>query len=189
MKKNLLRLLAGTMAMAMVLSLAACGGDGKSSSSSEASSTTSSAVEDSSSSETESSSEAESSETESSEAGAPASGKFATIQEFLDDPTVKGQLDSMIESLTAGDDSMKVAIAGEDNKLIYTFTYVGETFSDDEISVMRDALEAAMGSQGSTFESIAGSLSSAIEVTDPKVVVVYETEDGKEIYSQEFSAK
>lgn len=186
MKKNLLRLLAGAMAMTMVLSLAACGGDSKSSSSESTSSTSStSSAEDSSS---EASTSSEESAPESSEAGADNSGKFASIQEFLDDPTVKSQLDSMIESLTAGDDSMDVKIAGQDNKLVYTFTYVGETFTEDEISAVRDALETAMSSQGGTFESIAASLTDAIDVTDPKVVVSYMTEDGTEIYSEEFSA-
>lgn len=189
MKKNLLRLLAGTMAVAMVLSLAACGGDDKKSSSSESgagsSSQTSSVAEESSSED----SSAEDSSAESSEAAAPASGKFASIQEFLDDPTVKGQLDSMIESLTAGDDSMAVDVKGDGNKLVYTFTFVGEEFGEDEISVMSAALEEAMSNQRSTFENIASSLSQAIEVEDPKVVVTYATEDGTEIYSEEFSAK
>ena len=95
----------------------------------------------------------------------------------------------MIESLTAGDDSMAVKVEGQDNKLVYTFTFVGEEFSEEEITTMHDALEAGMASQAATFEGIASSLSSAIEVSDPKVVVVYAAEDGTEIYSQEFDAK
>ncbi len=195
MKKNLLRLLAGTMAVSMVLSLTACGGDDKSSSSSEPSSSVSTASSENSSSQVESapeesSSEASSSEASSSEASsAAANGKYASIQDFLDDPSVKSQLDSMIESLTAGDDSMAVKVEGQDNKLVYTFTFVGEEFSEEEITTMHDALEAGMASQAATFEGIASSLSSAIEVSDPKVVVVYAAEDGTEIYSQEFDAK
>jgi hypothetical protein len=52
---------------------------------------------------------------------------------------------------------------------------------------MHDALESAMATQAATFENIAGSLNDAIEVSDPKVLVVYEAEDGTEIFSQEFS--
>ena len=190
MKKNLLRLLVGTMAVSMVLSLTACGGDDKSSSSSEPSSSVSTASSENSSSQVESAPEESSSEASSSEASsAAANGKYASIQDFLDDPSVKSQLDSMIESLTAGDDSMAVKVEGQDNKLVYTFTFVGEEFSEEEITTMHDALEAAMASQAATFEGIASSLSSAIEVSDPKVVVVYAAEDGTEIYSQEFDAK
>lgn len=189
MKKNLLRLLAGTMAVAMVLSLTACGGSDSSSSE-----PSSSASEESSSSQVEStpeesSSEASSEDASSSEAGTPAEGKFASIQDFLDDPSVKSQLDSMIDSLTAGDDSMAVKVEGQDNKLVYTFTFVGQEFSEDDITTMHDALETAMAGQADTFEGIASSLTDAIEVTDPKVVVVYAAEDGTEIYSQEFDAK
>lgn len=185
MKKTFLRLLAGTMAVAMVISLAACGGD-SSSSNSEPTSSASSTEESSSSSEA---STADESTPESSEAGTPASGKYASIQEFLDDPTVKDQLDAMIEQLTANDDSMAVKVEGDGDKLVYTFTFVGEEYTDEEITAMHDALEEAMSTQGGTFETIAGSLSEAIEVTDPKVVVVYEAENGTEIYSQEFSAQ
>ena len=87
----------------------------------------------------ESSSEASSSEASS----AAANGKYASIQDFLDDPSVKSQLDSMIESLTAGDDSMAVKVEGQDNKLVYTFTFVGEEFSEEEINQFWIELEEA----------------------------------------------
>ena len=176
MKKNLLKLLAGTMAVTMVLSLAACGGDDKtsSSSSSEPTSSASSTAEDSSS--------------EESSAAAPASGKYASIQEFLDDPTVKSQLDAMIETLTAGDDSMDCTVTADGDKLIYTFSFLGQEFTEDELTVLHDALEEGMAQNASTFETIAGSLGDAIEVTNPVVVVTYQDEDGTEIFSQEFTA-
>lgn len=190
MKKNLLRLLAAVMAVAMVMSLAACGGDSKDkNSSSEPSSSESSASSENTSS-AEDSSAADSSKEESSSETSSAvttNGKYESIQAFLDDPTVKAQLDSMIESLTAGDDSMDVSVAADGDTLVYTFVFVGQTLAEDEITVMHDALESAMATQAATFENIAGSLNDAIEVSDPKVLVVYEAEDGTEIFSQEFS--
>lgn len=185
MKKNLLRLLAGVMAIAMVLSLAACGGDKKDSSSSASSSSTASSEATSS----EDSSSEESSTPEESSAAAPVSGKYASIQAFLDDPTVKSQLDGMIESLTAGDDSMDCSVTADGDKLIYTFSFLGQEFSDEEIALLHDALEEGMAQNAGTFENIAGSLGDAIEVTNPVVVVTYATEDGTEIFSQEFTAK
>lgn len=185
MKKNLLRLLAAVMTAAMVLSLAACGGDsGSSSSSSEPSSSESSASSEETSGAEDSSSEEESSSEASSTA---VSGKYESIQAFLDDPTVKSQLDSMIDSLTSGDDSMKVSVTAEGDTLVYSFVFVGQEFSEEDKTTMHDALETAMAQQGATFEGIAASLSDAIEVSDPKVLVVYEAEDGSEIYSQEFT--
>lgn len=188
MKKNLLRLLAAVMAVAMVLSLAACGGNG--SSSSQPSSSESSASSEETSSAEESSAADSSSEESSSEASsstAAAAGKYESIQAFLDDPTVKSQLDSMIESLTSGDDSMKVSVTAEGDTLVYTFVFVGQEFSDEDKTTMHDALESAMSTQAATFEGIAGSLSDAIELSDPKVRVVYAAEDGSEIFSQEFT--
>ena len=185
MKKNFLRLLAAVMAVAMVLSLAACGGNG--SSSSQPSSSESSASSEETSSAEESSAADSSSEESSSEASSTAAGKYESIQAFLDDPTVKSQLDSMIESLTSGDDSMKVSVTAEGDTLVYTFVFVGQEFSDEDKTTMHDALESAMSTQAATFEGIAGSLSDAIELSDPKVRVVYAAEDGSEIFSQEFT--
>ncbi len=178
MKKNFFRLLACVMAFAMVLSLAACGGkdDDKSSSSTPASSAASSEAKESSE------APASSSEAASSEAATPAAGdKYASVDEFLADPTVASQLETMMSSL--GDD-MNIDISGDGDKLIYTFTFTEEV----DIETTKAAMETEMNSDSfaGTFKDIAASLSEAIEVTNPSVVVTYLAADGTEIYSQEY---
>lgn len=181
MKKNFVRIFACVMAASAILTMTACGSDNTSSTaSSGASSSVSSAV----SSAPESSAPAESSEVSSSAgvAGLNANGKFDTIDGFVNSDIVQSQLDSLKTS--AEDSGMNITITGEGNKLIYTFTYGEGTDTED----LAEALEAALDTQASTFEGVAASLTEAVEVEDPIVVVVYADSEGNEIYSREFTA-
>lgn len=160
MKKNVIRLLAGLLALVMVLSLAACGNDDKSSSSS----------------------------SESSSADAAAGDKFATVKAFLDDPDTKAALDEMIESMVGEDSGMSVSVEGSDDTLTYIFKYADSLLGDADISALADELAKGMDEQSSVFENIASSIATVVEVDNPKVVVTYAKEDGTEIYSQTFEA-
>ena len=178
MKKNLFRLMACVVAFAMVLSLAACSGDSKSSSSSKAESSAAS-------SEVASSKAAESSEASSEASSKAATGvrteKYASVEEFLADPAVKDQLETMMSSLG---DGMDITLTGEGDKLVYTFTFSEEV----DIEATKAAMEEQMNSDtfATTFKGIAGTLPDAIDVTNPSVVVTYNAVDGTEIYSQEY---
>ena len=190
MKKNLLRLLCGVMALAMVLSLYACGSENGSSD--QSSSQLSSSSEESSSqvSDDSSSSESESSSDESTTStSASTSGTYASIQEFLDDPTVKAQLDEMIGQLKEQDDSMSISVTGEGNKLVYLFTFSEAATEGADLETMGSALEEAMAGQEANFEGIANSVALVVDVPDPKVVVTYAAHDGTVIFTKEFSAK
>lgn len=186
MKKNLFRLLAGVLAIAMMLALAACGG--QEGSSSEDGSSASSAV----SSEASSSSGAPESSApeEGSEAGGETSGlvdgKYASIQAFLDDPQISEQINAMVDALAQGD--MGIAVSANDDKLVYTFTFA-EFEEGTDTEAIAASLEKNMADQASVFENIATSIKEVVDVADPKVVVAYNAADGTEIYSQEFSAK
>ena len=159
MKKNLIRVFACVMAAAAIMTLTASGND-------------------------KSSPPAESSEAESSAAtDLPTSGKFATIDEFVNSSIMQSQIKTLKDS--AGDSGMDdITLAGEGNKLIYTFTFAEGT----ETEGMAEALEAALDTQASTFENVASSLKAAVEVEDPIVVVTYADSEGNEIYSREFTA-
>ncbi len=114
-----------------------------------------------------------------------ACGKSATVEDFVNSDAMQKQLETLKSSL--GDEqALAIDLKGEDNKLIYTFTYP-EELSEEDISLMKDALESALDSMSGTFEEIASSLKKAVNVENPVVVVTYVTKDGTEIYSKEFS--
>lgn len=180
MKKNLFRVMACVLAFALMLSLAACGGKANNSSTAPNSSAASS---EAASSTPVSASEPES-KAESSTA-APADGKYASIQEFLEDPQVSSQLETMMSAL--GDD-MDIDVSADGDRLVYTFKFSEEI---EDLEATKSAMEEQMNDDtfASTFKNIAGSLSEAIEVENPSVVVTYLAMDGTEIYSQEYFAE
>ncbi len=181
MKKNLFRILACVMALAMVLSLAACSDSGKKDDASSKAPVSSAAESKPASSAADEPSSTPASSSEVSKA--VSIGKYASISEFLADPDVSSQLESMMSAM--GDD-MQIDITGEGEKLVYTFTFTEEL--GDDLDSISAAMKEEMADESftATFEGIAASLSDAIEVTNPSVVVTYKAADGTEIYSQEY---
>lgn len=177
MKKNFLRVLAGVLALVMLMSLAACSGGDSGSSQSSSSSESSAASEDSSSSEA-------SSEASTDENGL-INGKYPSIQAFLDDPQISEQIDQMVDALAAGD--LNIDVHADGDKLVYTFTFA-EFPEGTDMAAIAESLETSMSDQASVFENIAASMKEVVNEADPKVLVAYNAADGSEIYSKEFSA-
>ena len=120
MKKNFFRLLAGVLAIAMLLALAACGGKDGSSSEGSSSSQASGVESSSAGSEAQESSGLEAN-SEAGDASGLVDGKYASIQAFLDDPQISEQINAMVDALAEGD--MGIAVSANENKLVYTFTF------------------------------------------------------------------
>lgn len=135
-----------------------------------------------SSEEPEESSEPESSEEESS--STTITGKFNSIEEYVNSDLLQNQLGSMLDSYK--DLGIDIKLVGEGNKLIYLCTLSDEYASIDG---MAETLEEGLDDQASTYESIASSLKLAVNVEDPVVEVRYQTESGKVLCSREYSAK
>lgn len=109
--------------------------------------------------------------------------KFSTMEEYVNSELVQSQLESMMSSMEG--QGMKMAIKGDGNKLIYTYTY--EDIEKDDSIV--EALKSGLESEADTFKSVASSLGLAVDVENPVVVVEYIDMNGQMIYSQEFTAE
>lgn len=112
----------------------------------------------------------------------PASGKYATLEDFINSDMMQEQLDSQIASLE--DTGLTAEVIAEDNKLVYSFT-----ITDPNVAAALDAasLQSTLDSQASTFESIASMIPLAVEIDNPVVVVRYLDSAGAVIVSQEFT--
>lgn len=119
------------------------------------------------------------------EEDASVSGKFASIQEFIDSDIMQDQLAPQVESLA--DSGMTMELTGEDNRLIYNFIIQDKELSD-LLASDPSSLESTLESQASTYSSVAASLTAAVDVEDPVVVVRYTGNDGTELASKEFPA-
>lgn len=113
------------------------------------------------------------------------SGKFASIQEFIESDIMQEQLAAQTESLA--ESGMTLELTGEGSQLIYNFI-----IKDKDLSTLLasdpGSLESTLESQASTYSSVAASLTEAIDVEDPVVVVRYTGNDGTELFSKEFPA-
>ena len=109
-----------------------------------------------------------------------------TIEDYIASDEIQEQLESVKSSMVSS--GIDVDVIGEDNKLIYVYTY-SDQFDEDAVDALAEQLESAMSAQASTFEDVAASLKEETDVEDPVVEVRYVNADGSEIYSQEFTAQ
>ena len=173
MKRILSWVLAACMMATMALAATACN----------STSDTGSGSPSAASSQEVSSKEASSSEASASSEGSSTAvtGKYASVEEYVESDLFQTQLKSAMSSLSG----MDLKVTGEGDKLVYTYTY-DEGIATDGLA---SALSSAMETQASTFESLASSLKLAVDVENPVVAVRYLAHDGTEIYSHEYTAK
>ena len=121
-------------------------------------------------------------ETEENTSDLPASGKYATLEDFLNSDMMQEQLDSQVASLEGT--GLTAEVTAEDNRLVYNFI-----FTDPNMTAGVDAstLQSNLDSQASTFESIASTIPLAVEIENPVVVVRYLDSAGTELASREFT--
>lgn len=108
--------------------------------------------------------------------------KFGSISDFVNSDEFQQQLDAAMSS-TEGS-GLNLEITGEDNKLIYSYTYQEEMPAE-----AAEQLQAALEAQASTLEGIASELKNAVNVENPVVVVEYLNPNGSVLCSMEFSAQ
>ncbi len=180
MKNKIRKTLLLVCAMMMALALTACGGSGNSGNSDNTDDAAQTADDDAAADDAAADDAAAADDTADN---AAVTGKFASIQEFIDSDIMQEQLQTQMSALEGS--GMSMEITGEDNKLIYSFK-----IDDPDLSAVMDtaALESALESQASTFESVAGILPTAIEVENPVVVVRYLDSDGNELVAREFAS-
>lgn len=106
-----------------------------------------------------------------------------SVEDYLNMPEVKAQLDAVIDSMSGM--GMTMEVTGEGNRLIYTYQF--ETQLDD-VETVRAGLEEGIMAQEATFKAIAKSLKEEINVENPVVVITYLNADGSEIYTVEITA-
>lgn len=190
MKKKTLTL---ALCAAMMLAVTACGGSkGESSSaasapsSSAASSLTSAAGTEGSAAQEPSAAPESSSAGSSaaSEAGAASTGTFASVEEFAASDDIQSQIAGMKDTLNEA--GVDIAITGEGDKLIYTYTYQELT---DEDGTLAETIKSQMDAQASTFTTVANTIKAAVDVENPVVVVRYLDANGEEIFAGEYPAE
>ena len=109
------------------------------------------------------------------------------MKEFAASEQVQSALASIKSTLDA--DTMDVELVGEDNKLIYNFTF--KNLDGQDLTALGASLQEALegDSMASTFGNIAKSLVGAVTVKDPTVQVNYLAPDGTLLAGKEYAAQ
>ena len=110
------------------------------------------------------------------------SGKPKNVEEYLKQD---GVMDEVKDDLG---DTEELDIYGEDNTLVYTYTFAEYMdLSDPEMKeLVVSTLEESMQDQSSVFEDIADQFKEEVQDQDVVVRVEYINSDGEPIYTCEF---
>lgn len=150
------RLFAIILAVMMIVSLAACGE--KSETSTDSSTTSSSSS--------------------SSSSNIASSKKYATLQDYMDDPVNLNGVDAIKE---AGAGTLDIDVRAEGNVLVYDYTYL-TTIDASVLPSVKTTLEQTLDTSESTFVTLADTMQNSIDERI-QIKVIYRNGD-KEIITE-----
>ncbi len=202
MKRKSLKLIACVAVMAMTLSVTACGGSDEAAPAAETEATTEDAAEAEAETEEEAEPEAEEATEDTAEAETEEATEDAaeaetedesaeaatgdTVESLLNDPATKAQYEEAFASYE--EQGMSVAVDAKGNELIMSLTFTDSSMVQDG---MAEQLEAGLDSMASSFETLAGSLDTAVgaETGTCTYSVSYLDADGNVLAERSFTAK
>lgn len=109
--------------------------------------------------------------------------KYSSVVDFANSDEVQGEINDLKDSMA--DSGLDIVVSGEDNKLIYTYTYTEITNFDG----LAEALEEGLDAEKDTFVNLANEIKEEVKEDNPVVVVEYVDANGELIYSAEFAAE
>lgn len=118
-------------------------------------------------------------ETEKPQTGS--SKKYATLQEYYDDPVNTKGIDEIKKS---NEGVMKIDVRVEGSVLVYDFTYL-TTIDSSALPSVKQTMDQALDSTASTFESLAQIMQNDIDES-VSLLVIYRNGDGAVITERTF---
>lgn len=117
-------------------------------------------------------------------AAEPTVGKrYATVEEYLNDPQVQKSISSQKEK---SDASVTMDVFAEENTVVYAYTY--QTHVDDEaLESAKSSLDTSLTENASTFYAVIDELEKYVDVDSPAVRITYLNDDGTVITEKVFS--
>ena len=113
--------------------------------------------------------------------------KYKNVEEYVNDPVVKEQLDKVVNSMSSSQFTISVETEN-DNVLVYKYVFQRE-LSDAQRKAVAEQIEKSLSSYDSIYNSLVDTLKKDIDVDNPKVRLVYETSDGQKITEKTWVSK
>lgn len=175
--KNLAKVLAVILALAMITVFAtSCGSSSKNTGSSLSSlkdRDDKDKDDDEDKNDDKSSEKDEEDEDEEEDDSSTSTGLFSSVEDYLKSDIGKKEIDSVIE---AYEDSFDIEIYAEDNDMFYDYTYITQ-YDESTAEILKDTLEEGLESQASTFESVVEMMEDCV-IGDVTLTVIYRNADG-----------
>ena len=105
--------------------------------------------------------------------------KYKNVEEYVNDPVIKEQLDKVVNSMSSSQFTISVETEN-DNVLVYKYVFQRE-LSDAQRKAVAEQIEKSLSSYDSIYNSLVDTLKKDVDVDNPKVRLVYETSDGQKI--------
>ena len=112
------------------------------------------------------------------------SKKYATVGDYLNDPTVQAQIESSKQASSGMGMDIDVYAEGDDT-LVYDYTYQ-QHFTDAQVSAAKTQLDTQLENYESTFMAVVDELEQNVDQPNPKVKVIYRNDDGTIITSKTY---
>lgn len=179
------RIIALLTAVLLCLSLAACGESEPASADSATKDSIASAeaaIKDTA----DSSSETAANKSDSDSAGSNNSSdvKFSSVEEYIQHPDVKKNLETVTESLKQFSDTMTFSYHAEGNQLHYDYKYVKQ-YDEENVQRIKETIEADL-ENNSAYTSIVDEMKQYIDIDNPQFVITYFNADGSVILTKTF---
>lgn len=113
--------------------------------------------------------------------------KYKNVEEYVNDPAIKKQLDKVVKSMSSSQFAISVETEN-DNVLVYKYVFNKE-LSDAQREAVAEQIEKSLSSYDSLYNSVVDSLKKDVDVDNPKVRLVYETSDGQKITEKTWVSK
>lgn len=113
--------------------------------------------------------------------------KYKNVEEYVNDPVVKEQLDKVVNSMSSSQFTISVETEN-DNVLVYKYVFQRE-LSDAQRKAVAEQIEKSLSSYDSIYNSLVDTLKKDVDVDNPKVRLVYETSDGQKITEKTWVSK
>lgn len=113
--------------------------------------------------------------------------KYKNIEEYVNDPVIKEQLDKVVNSMSSSQFTISVETEN-DNVLVYKYVFQRE-LSDAQRKAVAEQIEKSLSSYDSIYNSLVDTLKKDVDVDNPKVRLVYETSDGQKITEKTWVSK
>ena len=113
--------------------------------------------------------------------------KYKNVEEYVNDPVIKEQLDKVVNSMSSSQFTISVETEN-DNVLVYKYVFQRE-LSDAQRKAVAEQIEKSLSSYDSIYNSLVDTLKKDVDVDNPKVRLVYETSDGQKIAEKTWVSK